>query len=69
MEENIYEDTTINGKKIIAKISVEGETYYIDETREIYEKANNMFYVVTDERIREAVKSILYKKSDNFMMM
>lgn len=68
MEDNIYEDLTINGKKIIAKISVDGETYYIDETREIYEKANSMFYVVTDEKVREAVKNVLYKKSDNFMM-
>lgn len=67
-ENNSYMDITINGKKIIAQITVEGETYFIDEAREIYERANNMYYVVTDERIREAVKNVLYKKSDNFMM-
>ena len=67
-ENNSYMDITINGKKIIAQITVEGETYFFFLAREIYERANNMYYVVTDERIREAVKNVLYKKSDNFMM-
>lgn len=69
MEENVLrEELLTSGKNIIANVTVDGVIYYIDAAREVYENVGGTLYPVTKEEIKEKVRNIFFKKSDNFML-
>lgn len=67
-EDNLREEILTSGKNIIANVTVDGVVYYIDANREVYENVGGALYPVNKEEIKEAVRKIFFKKSDNFML-
>lgn len=67
-EDNLREEILTSGKNIIANVTVDGVVYYINANREVYENVGGTLYPVNKEEIKEAVRKIFFKKSDNFML-
>ena len=67
-EDNLREEILTSGKNIIANVTVDGVVYYIDANREVYENVGGTLYPVHKDEIKEAVRKIFFKKSDNFML-
>lgn len=67
-EDNLKAELLTSGKNIVANVTVDGVVYYIDTNREVYENVGGTLYPVSREEIKEKVKAIFFKKSDNFML-
>ena len=61
------DEVTIDGKKVIAKISLDDMEYYLSEDKKVYEKVGRVYIEIRDEKIAQRVKNVLLSpKTDEF---
>ena len=67
-----YDETpqefTSEGKKIIAAITVENQVYYMDESKNIFEKVGKVYLEITNQKVIEKVRQMLMTPTEDMYL-